>query len=278
MENSQQDQISDYDAEWDREDAPEDDQGVVTDGSQPTDDEDPAFSETAPDTTGEETPSDDPDAAAEQTTDSDTKADDTGDQEALRQAETKIMSLEGQLKALNDRLAIRGRELKELRRENSDLKKASQEPTEFEKEFPQFAGDIRKIAGLEEPETETDTDPVDEMAATVDAILAAHPDAGAIHESREFHEYLATSPTFIFEGTPMFVNNAVNSDNADEVNAALTHYKSTLNTPDPTPDTQKETLEDMVPPPTSKGKPDIPSSAPKTTQEEYDAEWARDDD
>lgn len=278
MDNAQQDQsLSDYDAEWDREDAPAN-QGAVTDEIQPTDDEDTATSETAPETTEEGTPIEAQGDPAEGASEGDDGTDSTEDTEALRQAETKIMSLEGQLKAANDRLSIRGRELKELRQELATLRKAARPTTEFEKEFPQYAEDIRKLAGVEDETEVEETDPVDAQAATVDAILAAHPDAGALYNDPAFQEYLVANPLFVYEGSPMFVNTAINSDNAAEVIAALTYYKSTLNTPEPTPEPPKESLEDMVPPPTSSGKPSIPSSTVLTPREEYDAAWATDDD
>lgn len=275
MNESQQDQpVSDYEAEWDREDAPDDDQGVDTTGVQQTDIEDPASEESAPETTDETTPIETQDDPAEDAVEGNDGTDGAADSERLRQLETENLSLKGQLKALNDRLSIRGRELKELRQELAENKKANREPTGFEREFPEFAEDIRKLAGTQEETVNEQVDPVDQEAATMEALLAAHPDAGNIYADPALHEWLATEPMFVLNGQPMFVNNAIHSDNADEIIAAISHYKSQANTPAPEP--EKNPLEDMTPPPTSQGKPTMVRT-PSTPQEEYDAAWASDE-
>ena len=274
--------FSDYDAEWGRADAPGEDQGVDAESQyRQSDDDDTASDSSAPaDTDGE--PGEDPKASSAESEDNgNPPGDEPNDQqEAMRTAEIEINSLRGQNKALNDRLASRGRELKELRQELAELKEQTRQPTKFEQEFPEYAEDIRKITGGgKEEELEPESDRADAEAETVEKILAAHPDAGTLYNTPDLHEYLKSDPVFTFNGQPMFVNAAIHSDNADEVIAGLAFYKEQTAKQAPAKDDtppQKDPLADMDEPPRSGGAPSMPKPA-RSVQEQYEAAWDNDD-
>lgn len=270
--------ISDYDAEWDREDAPND-QGVATEGLQETPTEETATPEGAPEDKTDETPNEDNGTPAEESSGDDEGTDADDPTEALRQAQTRIMALEGQLKASNDRLSLRGRKLKELEATAAELQKAARQPTQFEKDFPQYAEDLKTLTGQQDNEPETQTDPVDQEAETIEKILAAHPDVGQLYEDPALQTYLSQDPMFVLDGKPAFVNSALHSEDADEVIAALNHYKSLQPPPQQdAPAPKEDPLKDMVPPDTSTARDSVPASTQMTPEEQYNAEWARDDD
>lgn len=278
--------LTDYDAAWDRDDAPDDNQGVDAEGQyQQTDVDDPASETPAPKADTEEPGEEPKTPAAEQEDDGNTPGDGSSSpEEALRQAEIEISALRGQNKALNDRLSSRGRELKELRDKVAELETKTREPTKFEQEFPEYADDIRKLTGQDNTNSaEPEVDPADAQAETVDKILQAHPDAGTLYNSAELHEFLKNDPVFVFDGNPQFVNHALHSDNADEVIAALAYFKanagSSQSTPPGEPETpagKKDPLGDLEEPAGKGGSPSVPNAA-RSPLEEYEAAWAADD-
>lgn len=271
-----EDSISDYDKAWDSEEDSPVNGGVDTDEFQETSDEATATSDDAQDDEESTASTDATDTTAESESEAEGDAENQSDSEAS-QASAELLTLQTQNKALSDRLAVRGRELKELRKELADLKKASRQPTKFEQEFPEYAEDIKQLAGIEETD-ETETDTTDDEVDTVEKILSAVPDAGALYNDPSLHQYLQTDPVFVFNGAAMFVNAAIHSDNPDEVIAGLNHYKSTKQAATPAPkETPEDPLKDMVPPPTSAGKPDVPRTTTMSPMEQYDAEWAADD-
>ena len=193
--------------------------------------------------------------------------------EAYRRAERELLAMKGQTKALNDRLSHRGRELKELREKAAQLEESTREKTAFEKEFPQYAEDIRAITGTGKPSQTQELSQEEAEAMTVQLIQEAHPDAGDLYNTKEFHEYLASDPLFVFNDQPMRLATAVHSDSADEIIAALAHYKTTIQQSAPN---RQDSLKDMVAPAKTSGKHDMRTSAQLTPQEQYEAEWDKD--
>ena len=274
MDTSQQDDFAtDYDAEWDREDA-SDQQAVVTDENPPTGNEETAPSDPAPDTTTDQTASDSSETPAEGVNDEGTRTETEDEKEALQRAETNLKLLAAEKKALEDRLAVRGRILKELEKKNAELEQAARPLTNFERDFPDYAEDFKKLAGREEAPA-VEVDPEEALAAAANKIVSAHPDAVEVSQSQEMAYFLAANPMFAVDGKPMYVPTALHSDDPAEAIAALSYFKETRSAPPPEPPPVNN-LESMVPPQTTQARPDIPK-VNLSVQEEYDAEWAKDD-
>lgn len=280
-DNTQENQVSDYDTEWDlSDDSPQTSSVDDNQGSQSPDAAHPQ-TDGAPEAKVEGTPeSSQPNPEEGEAVD--VWADATPAQkEAYQRAENERQLEANKAKINADKLAERGREIKTLREEAIALKESARKPTEFESQHQVYANDINEMIERKlETRMPLAEQPVAKTQEEIDAevfnvITTAHPTAGDMYNATETQALLAEDPVFKHEGKAMLFSSALHSQDPNEVVAALDYLK--LNTPT-AEDTTAAGLDNMQAPAPRGGQPNMKASNQLTSEEQYDAEWDTDDD
>lgn len=181
--------------------------------------------------------------------------------EAIRKAERDEKAMRGRYKLAEDRATQLERELAEERQRLKALEEANRKPSQFEQDHPEYYKALKEEFGKAQPSAAPSTTKKD----PVELILESHSDAGELYNSADFQAWVADQPGY--------VRKALDSDSAEDVIEALDFYKTTLST---VPETENS-LESIVEPSGSKGKPDLRRQSDLSAQEAYDLEWEQDD-
>lgn len=280
-DNTQENQVSDYDSEWNlSDDSPQTSSVDDNEGSQSPDaahrQTDGAQDAKAEGTSNNSQPNHEDGEAV------DVWADATPAQkEAFQRAENERQLEANKAKLNADKLAERGREMKALREETIALQEAARVPTEFESEHETYASDVnamieRKLEErmplAEQPVAKTREE---HDAEVFSAITSAHPTAGDMYNSAEAQALLAEDPVFKHAGQAMLFSSAMHSEDPTVVVAALDYLKQT----NPSASTPAANgLDNMQAPTPRGGKPNMKASNQLSSAEQYDAEWDTDDD
>ena len=277
-ENIQQEEESGYDKEWelDNDDSPSSSSATFDD--QETATEDDLSDDAARAEQGSNTPEANP-SNPEVDEKADLWAGATAAQiEAFRRAENESTAAANRAKINADKLAERGRELKTLRDETSELREATRPRTEFETEHATYANDInsmieQRLSERLPVQTEQTQEEYDQEV--YETITNAHPDAGHLYNSDGMKDLIATDPVFKVNGQAVLFSDALHSTNPNDVNAALDFYKANYDAVDSTPSDPLENMQAN----TSRGvQRDMRTAGQLTGSEQYDAEWDIDDD
>ena len=197
--------------------------------------------------------------------------------DAFRRAENEKIAADNRAKLNADKLADRGRELKTLRDETSELREATRPRTEFEQEHSTYANDINTMIEqrLEQRlPVQEELSQAEHDQMVYETITRAHPDAGDLYNSDGVKELMQTDPVMKLNGKAVLFSDALHSPNPEDVNAALDFYKASSPAPAPEPDP----LESMQSTASRGNKVDMRTSDQLTSREQYDAEWDSDDD
>ena len=277
-ENIQQEEESGYDKEWelDNDDSPSSSSATFDNQETATDDDlsdDAARSGQGSNTSNASATNPEVDESA------DLWAGATPAQiEAFRRAENESTAAANRAKINADKLAERGRELKTLRDETSELREATRPRTEFETEHATYANDInsmieQRLSERLPVQTEQTQEEYDQEV--YETITNAHPDAGHLYNSDGMKDLIATDPVFKVNGQAVLFSDALHSTNPNDVNAALDFYKANYDAVDSTPSDPLENMQAN----TSRGvQRDMRTAGQLTGSEQYDAEWDIDDD
>jgi hypothetical protein len=275
---TQQEEVSGYDKEWELESDDPTSSSTATYDDPKTDSDDDLSDESASPVQS----SDSPETSAsnpEVGQDDDVWAGATSAQvEAFRRAENEKIAATNRAKINADKLAERGRELKTLRDETTELREATRPRTEFETEHSTYASDInvmieqrlaeRLPVQPEQTQAEIDQD-------TYEVITNAHPDAGDLYNSEGIKSLLTDDPVFKVNGKAVLFSDALHSTNPNDVNAALDFYKSNHYT---APPANPDPLHDMQVASPRGAAHDMRTAGQLTQSEQYDVEWDTDDD
>ena len=197
--------------------------------------------------------------------------------DAFRRAEHGITAAENRAKLNADKLAERGRELKTLRDETSELREASRPRTEFEQEHQTYANDINTMIDQRMQErlpVQEEVSDEERAQEAYEVITQKHPDAGDLYNSEGMKEVLDHDPVFKMNGRAVLFSEALHSPDPTHVNLALDFYKQTHTAPAQAPDP----LEAMQANTSRGAQHDMRSRDQLTSHEQYDAEWDSDDD
>ncbi len=180
---------------------------------------------------------------------------------ALQKAENDEKAMRGRFRLSTDKAVMLEKQLNELRTQNAELIEKTREPTQFEKDHPEYAEDLNKLYGKQGGEsTPTSDDPAD-------AILSAHADAGEVYNSNEFQIWISAQPK------P--VRQAIEASDAESIIDILTQYKQAAPPQAETPATQAG-LQGIADAGGSSAQVDLRSASSLSTAEQYEAEWATD--
>lgn len=276
---SQQEELSDYDAEWGSDDDTQENSDVSAESNQESSEEATAASQEAPTDEVVETPEETTDSSAESDAEDDIWANATEAQkEAFRRAENEKLAASNRVKSIGDRLANNGRQLQTLRAEKAELEKANRKPTEFEQEHEQYGKNInemieRTINERLPPVVEDERSPEQIEDETLNIIETAHPDVGVMYNSSEMQAMLADDPVLKHDGRALLFSEALHSPDPHMAVIALNHFKATTSTTD----TSGNPLEDMQSAESSSGKHDMRKQSQLSATEQYDREWEQDD-
>ena len=277
-ENIQQEEESGYDKEWelDNDDSPSSSSATFDD--QETATKDDLSDDAARSGQGSNTPE-----ANASNPEVDEKADlwagaTAAQIEAFRRAENESTAAANRAKINADKLAERGRELKTLRDETSELREATRPRTEFEKEHETYASDINSMIDQRMAErlpVQPELSQEEHDQEVYETITNAHPDAGHLYNSDGMKELLTDDPVFKVKGKAVLFSDALHSNDPNDVNAALDYYKTTHKAVDSTPPDPLANMQAN----TSRGvQRDMRTAGQLTGSEQYDAEWEIDDD
>ena len=276
-DNTQQEEASNYDREWDLGDDTPLSSSVEGQDDQQTEDSDYLSDDSAPAVNEGTTPdSVDTNSAVSEEDDLWAGASDA-QRDAFRRAENEKIAAENRAKLNADKLADRGRELKTLRDETSELREATRPRTEFEQEHSTYANDINTMIEqrlserlpVQDEQTEAERD-----QEVYEIITQAHPDAGDLYNSESLKELLTVDPVFKMDGRAVLFSEALHSSDPKHVNQALDYYK--LNHEAPAP--QADPLESMQANTSRGAQRDMRTEGQYSQSERYDAEWELDDD
>lgn len=279
-DDTQKESISDYDNEWGLDDDSPQTSSVFDDRDRKTSDSDDQFEDEAPKAPSELTPAQS-ETNSEESENVDVWANASDAQkEAYRRAENEKVAADNRAKLNADKLAERGRELKALRDETSELREQTRTRTEFEQEHETYATDINTMIEQrlnERLPVQEELSQEEVEHETFNAITTAYPTAGDMYNSDSMKSLLHDDPVFKHDGRAVLFSETLHSNNPNDVIAALDYYTKTNINPSPTL-TEQSGLESMQANTSRGGQPDMRTSAQMTTREQYDSEWDTDDD
>lgn len=278
MDNTtQKEEVTDYEREWELDTDASSSSSVGSQDNQQTEESDHLSEDSAPVVNADATPEEDQtNSAVSEEVDLWAGASDA-QRDAFRRAENEKIAAENRAKLNADKLAERGRELKSLRDETSELREAARPRTEFEQEHSTYANDINTMIEqrlaerlpVQEEQTEQERD-----QEVYETITQAHPDAGELYNSDSLKELLNEDPVFKMDGRAVLFSEALHSSDPRHVNQALDFYKLNHTAPPP----EADPLESMQANTSRGAQRDMRTADQLSQSERYDAEWELDDD
>lgn len=279
MTISQDEHVSDYDAEWGSDEDTQDESFTDTNEESQSSEEPTAGSNEASADAQEATPEETTDSSAESDAEEDIWASATEAQRnAFRRVENEKTAASNRVKSIGDKLANNGRTIQQLQADKAALEEASRQPTEFEQEHEVYGKDINEMIerhiSKRLPPAAPEPTPEEIENNVFSIIETAHPDAGNMYNSSEMQQMLADDPVFKHDGKPLLFSEALHSDDPHMAVIALNHFKASNSQTD---QTSGDPREDLLSAEGSSGKHDMRTNNQLSASEQYDREWEEDD-